>query len=358
MSEIRTIHVDNNKRRQQEEARQKAEYERRRREAALRRKRKQTLKYVVSFTLMLSAIGLCCAYLFGFFDSADKDSDNKQNPTTSLNVVDENPTEEPTTEVVPVVGFDASEYNFTAEMYKFEIEDKIHDMVIKAANTEGENQDIYKFLLDNKAAYPQGLLYLAVNEPAALEFVINYPFESKDASLYFDLSDDVKEGEVPSLIQWDKRWGYAEYGDDCMALDGCGPTCLSMVLIGLTGNTIYNPMYVGNYCEKLGYYLENVGTMWSFFTEGAEYFNVDSQQISNNEEAMVGEIEQGHILICSMAPGDFTMSGHFIVIHDYVDGEFVVNDPNSISRSEKTWSYERIKEQIKAVWTFKMKDTE
>ena len=49
------------------------------------------------------------------------------------------------------------------------------------------------------------------------------------------------EGEIPLLIQWDKRWGYETYGDDLMALSGCGPACLSMVYVGLTGDTDMNP---------------------------------------------------------------------------------------------------------------------
>ena len=136
-----------------------------------------------------------------------------------------------------------------------------------------------------------------------------------------------------------------------MGLDGCGPTCLSMVIIGLTGKEMYNPMYVANFCDSQGYYLDGVGTKWEFFTKGAEFFNLTSSQIGNDEEIMKRELEKGNVLICSMAPGDFTMSGHFIVIWDYKDGEFVVNDPNSITRSNKTWSYEVLEDQFKAIWT-------
>lgn len=354
MAGLDTIHVEKNREREQETARRKAIQEQRRQEAIKRRKRQQTLKYVTSFSLIISAIILCSAYLMGAFDPKN----NKDPQSSSSDIVGENnlPDDESSSSpYVEVLGFDADNYEFVDSMYKFEISDKILTMLEDAANTESEAQEEYNFLLEHKAAYPQGLLYLAVNEPLALEFVIEYPFESKDATYYFDLSEEIAKQKVPHLLQWDSRWGYSAYGDDNMALDGCGPTCLSMVLIGLTGNQIYNPMYVANYCEELGYYLDGVGTKWDFFTEGAKFFDVNSSQISNDEQVMINQLEKGNILICSMAPGDFTMSGHFIVIWDYKDGEFVVNDPNSVIRSQKTWSYEVLEDQFKAIWTFSMK---
>lgn len=359
MSELRTIQVEKNKQRQQEEARKKAAYEQRRRELIKKRKRQQKIKYIASFTTIITAIILCSAYLIiSLFGNKDGNKDNNENSNTGNNYTNEAQSTEHNsgTDYVPVIGFNADNYKFTDEMYKFEISDEILGLLVKAAEEKSDVQDIYKFLLENKAAYPQGLLYLACNEKAALDFIIEYPFKSKEASYYFDLSKEISENRVPRLLQWDKRWGYSAYGDDCMALDGCGPTCLSMVLIGLTGNELYNPMYVGNYCEQLGYYLDNVGTKWEFFTEGAKFFGLESMQIGNDEARMISELKKGNILICSMAPGDFTLSGHFIVIWDYKDGEFVVNDPNSITRSNKTWSYSVLEKQFKAIWTFSLKE--
>ena len=354
MSELNTIQVKKNKQRESEAARQKAAYEKQRREAIQRRKRQQTIKYATSFSLIIAAIVLCFAYLLDVFEPNDNEKETSKQTNSRVESSDNNAndsTEETTPPVVDVSGFDASDYVFIENMYKFEISDKILEMLENAANTEGEAQEIYEFLLENKAAYPQGLLYLAVNEPLALEYVVKYPFESKDATYYHDLSKEMSERKVPHLLQWDERWGYAAYGDDNMGLDGCGPTCLSMVIIGLTGKEMYNPMYVANFCDSQGYYLDGVGTKWEFFTKGAEFFNLTSSQIGNDEEIMKRELEKGNILICSMAPGDFTMSGHFIVIWDYKDGEFVVNDPNSITRSNKTWSYEVLEDQFKAIWT-------
>lgn len=64
------------------------------------------------------------------------------------------------------------------------------------------------------------------------------------------------------------------------------------------------------------------------------------------------QLASGHPIICSMRPGDFTTTGHFIVLNGYENGQFHVLDPNSNANSEKLWSYERLSPQINNLWAF------
>ena len=52
-----------------------------------------------------------------------------------------------------------------------------------------------------------------------------------------------------------------------------------------------------------------------------------------------------------MRAGDFTTSGHYIVLAGIEDGKYRVNDPNSYANSEKLWSYEQIEGQIRNLWS-------
>jgi hypothetical protein len=54
-----------------------------------------------------------------------------------------------------------------------------------------------------------------------------------------------------------------------------------------------------------------------------------------------------------MKPGDFTTTGHFIVLTGLTEeGTLNVNDPNSIARSEKNWDVDTVISQVKAAWSY------
>ena len=61
-------------------------------------------------------------------------------------------------------------------------------------------------------------------------------------------------------------------------------------------------------------------------------------------------LDTGGLIVCSMAPGDFTAKGHFILVRGYDENGFYVNDPNRRSNSEKQWSYDTLSSQIKNLW--------
>jgi hypothetical protein len=56
-------------------------------------------------------------------------------------------------------------------------------------------------------------------------------------------------------------------------------------------------------------------------------------------------------VIIVVGPGDFTTSGHFLVVTGYENGKFRLNDPNSRANSQKLWAYDDIKDQIRNLWS-------
>ena len=63
-------------------------------------------------------------------------------------------------------------------------------------------------------------------------------------------------------------------------------------------------------------------------------------------------LDLGRPIICAMRPGDFTATGHFIVIYGYDENGFRVNDPNSMDRSGMSWSFSTLKGQIRNLWGY------
>ena len=198
--------------------------------------------------------------------------------------------------------------------------------------------------------YPRSLIELLERNPETKDFVLNYPFyEETD----YDLSETSRDA-VPLFLQWDKRWGYEKYGSDMLAITGCGPTCLAMVGYYLTGDAdIYDPAAVAAFSEKNGYYASGYGSSWTLISEGAVKLGLDVTEIPLVEKRIKDNLEVGNPIICAMGAGDFTSSGHYIVLIGLEDGKFIVNDPNSMENSNKLWSYEQIQGQIRNLWVIR-----
>lgn len=59
------------------------------------------------------------------------------------------------------------------------------------------------------------------------------------------------------------------------------------------------------------------------------------------------------LTLLSMKPGDFTLTGHFVVlVGQNSDGTWRINDPNSVENSRRAWTTEELSPQIKAIWYF------
>lgn len=205
-------------------------------------------------------------------------------------------------------------------------------------------------ILNHYEEYPESLLDMLSRNEEMIDFVSDYLKKEKKA--YSNTVGNIEKKTIPLLLQWDKRWGYAPYGNLNIAVSGCGPTALSMVIVGLTGNKEITPYKVAKLSEEEGYYVEGVGTSWNLMTEGVKKFGIQSRQIPLSKNSIYNALQSGHPIICSMKPGDFTTGGHFIVLSKIENGKIKVNDPSSIKRSDLLWEYDRIESQIKNLWEF------
>ena len=197
--------------------------------------------------------------------------------------------------------------------------------------------------------WPDNLRELLEKNPETEEFVLNYPLK-KDETPDIDLSEYLDSSEVPLFLQWDERWGYSKYGNTIMGLSGCGPTCLSMVCMYILNDTQYSPRYIADFAQENGYCVPGNGSSWTLISEGGILLGLDVIEIPLDENRIIRNLEAGNPIICIMGPGDFTSSGHFIVMTGYEDGKIKVNDPNSPTRSGMLWEYDSIKDQIRNLW--------
>lgn len=198
-------------------------------------------------------------------------------------------------------------------------------------------------------AWPEKLIKLLEGNPETKDFVLNYPLK-KDQRFLIDLREHVDQGTVPLFLQWDERWGYTKYGNEMMGLSGCGPTCLSMVCVYLRNDPKYTPRYIADFAQENGYCVPGSGSAWTLISVGGEALGLDVTEIPLDESRIIQNLQAGNPIICVMGPGDFTTTGHFIVMTGYVDGKIKVNDPNSPARSEQLWDLDDIWGQILNLW--------
>ena len=225
----------------------------------------------------------------------------------------------------------------------------IENSKISGKNKIQNNQSMLDDIM-NSTQYPKQLKDLALKNEEALEFVYDYPAEHvKEHTI--DLTEEASMDSVPLFVQWDKRWGYEKYSGNFFAASGCGPTTLSMVVVYLTHNREASPIAVAKYSKEAGYSVDGSGSSWTLISEGCRHYGVKAKTVALDESRMKAELDEGHPIVVNVGPGDFTDTGHFMVITGYDDEGFSINDPNSIEKSGKRWLFKNISSQIRAVWS-------
>lgn len=86
---------------------------------------------------------------------------------------------------------------------------------------------------------------------------------------------------------------------------------------------------------------------------GRKRAGFDVTEIPLDEERVIANLEVNNPIVAVMGPGDFTTTGHFIVLTGYENGKIKVNDPNNRENSEKLWEFDRIQSQIRDLWVFR-----
>lgn len=243
-------------------------------------------------------------------------------------------------------------------------EDTIHT---EPTQTEAPTEDPYAFAhtpqdklvvfarlngLSMTEDWPEDILELLFTNPDAEEFALNYPL-LKGTSQEADLSDLVGTGKVPQLYQWDARWGYSKYGGKAMGLTACGPTCLSMVCLYYFEDPKYTPRYLADWAEDNGYYTKGAGTEWSLMHKGAKTLGLNVESLAPNAKAILNQLKKGNLVILAMGPGDFTTTGHYILLVGEQDGKAIVHDPNSPTNTAQLWDLSKIRSQIQNLWVYK-----
>ena len=227
---------------------------------------------------------------------------------------------------------------------------------LSAVFDEGTPEAIVKEYADSRhipyREYPEDIVKLFARNEETKDFVLSYPEEHKKKH-EVDMSEYENCESIPLFMQWDKRWGYIQYSGDVAGLTGCGPVCLSMVAYYLTKDPDMSPDKIMKFATLNGYSTNGNGSKWTLISKGGKKLGLEVTELPLDENRIVNSLQAGNPIICVMGPGHFTTTGHFIVLTGYEDEKISVNDPNSHKNSERTWTYDEIKDEIRNIWVIR-----
>jgi hypothetical protein len=121
---------------------------------------------------------------------------------------------------------------------------------------------------------------------------------------------------------------------------------MAMILSDLSGKDVL-PTEVADIFLKDGYRTANDGTAWAAFPAIAKKYGIQDLAISKNLDQIKKVLADGGRVLVSGRDVDLstpaTSAGHFYVIRGITtDGEFLVSDANSITKTRKTWTPQTI----------------
>ena len=188
--------------------------------------------------------------------------------------------------------------------------------------------------------------------PPVIEYLVRRDLPKAKAAAHMPEGNPFADEPLPYFMQWDQRWAFDDYADGQFGQTGCGPAALSMVYTGLTGRNNYLPDEMGKFATFEGYATPDNGTSWTLMSEGAEKLGLTVEELPLHKPSMVNALEEGRPIILILGPGDFTASGHYIVLRSWNGEAFDVYDPFNLQNSLKSWTYEEIEDQIRNIWAY------
>ena len=143
--------------------------------------------------------------------------------------------------------------------------------------------------------------------------------------------------EVVYFNQLDQRYANQPYGTDNIGGYGCGPTSMAIVVSSLTDD-IVDPVEMAKWAYENGGWCKGQGSYHSFIPNAAKAWGLPVEGCTAAEpQRILDALSSGKLVVALMSKGHFTTTGHFIVLRGVKDGQILVADPASTSRSQKAW---------------------
>ena len=148
------------------------------------------------------------------------------------------------------------------------------------------------------------------------------------------------------------------YGSYNIKEAGCCPTCLAMVLTYLTKDNVLPTDLTDTMSKYL--YPDGTDVTGNCYYDTCSKYNIKPTMLNWQDKTEVQQaLETNKPLILNVSTGNFTGSGHYIVLLGLDDkGDVIVADPNNINTSVQSYSLDSLLNQTHqigaACWSFEV----
>lgn len=173
-----------------------------------------------------------------------------------------------------------------------------------------------------------------------------------------------------NYLQTDARWknhNYSAPGESkTIGSSGCGITAATMVIATLKDKNV-TPITTADWSMAHGYKALNQGTYYTYFVPQMNQYGITCKRLNTSNlygissstahtEAL-NALKNNDWVIACMGKGNWTSSGHYILVYGYKNGYVYINDPasTSSSRVKNTWGL--FAKQVKYMWTITVPDS-
>lgn len=170
-----------------------------------------------------------------------------------------------------------------------------------------------------------------------------------------------------SYLQTDPQWknhNYSAKGESkTIGSSGCGVTVAAMVIATLKDKNV-TPVTTAEWSMAHGYKALNQGTYYTYFVPQFNQYGIKCKQLNSSNlygkssssahtEAL-NALKNGNWIIAVMGIGNWTSSGHFILLYKYENGYVYINDPASTKADRVKNTWDLFAKQVKYMWTIEV----
>jgi hypothetical protein len=166
-----------------------------------------------------------------------------------------------------------------------------------------------------------------------------------------------------SYLQTDPKWAANDYSakgeKTTIKASGCGPTAMSMVLATWADPKV-TPATECAWALAHGYKAPNSGTYYSYFVPAGKRYGLTVTQLNNasiygNSSSPLhakakAAANGGDLVIACMGKGNWTSSGHYVVLWQVSGDTAYINDPASTKTTRTRGSWTLFQSQVKYYW--------